>query len=433
MPRRDNFYSAEAHEILGSIPSWIVRWGITVVAVIFVGIIIGCYFIKYPQIVTGEVSITTINPPSTLAARYTGLLDSVYVVNGESVERGDLLMLFATTASYNDIIIVERNLTDSYLISYENIAESTWLNEKYLLGDIQSSYAEFQRQCLAYRHYHNIAYIDRKKELLRVQIGKNNQYYKKLQSQQKLIEDELHYERLNLNRDSMLYVSGIISTSDYETSTRKMIATKSTLAGFNASLVTTELNIIQTEQQIIELSVQKDNEIAEYERTLSQLRQQLLSQISKWKEQYAIIAPTNGCVSLLNHWNNNQHVNAGDVLASVVSDRDMKIIGRIHVPSAGFGKVEIGQIVNIKLNGFPYMEFGVLRGEISSISAVPEQNQGDQGISYVAEIALLDGLQTTYKRELPLIQQMDGIGEIVTKDMRLVEQFIQPIISLFTN
>ena len=42
-------------------------------------------------------------------------------------------------------------------------------------------------------------------------------------------------------------------------------------------------------------------------------------------------------------------------------------------------------------------------------------------------------LRTSYRRELPLIQQMDGTGEIVTEEMRLIEQFIQPVVSLFKN
>ncbi len=42
-------------------------------------------------------------------------------------------------------------------------------------------------------------------------------------------------------------------------------------------------------------------------------------------------------------------------------------------------------------------------------------------------------LRTSYRRELPLIQQMDGSGEIITDDMRLIEQFIRPIVSLFKN
>jgi hypothetical protein len=50
---------------------------------------------------------------------------------------------------------------------------------------------------------------------------------------------------------------------------------------------------------------------------------------------------------------------------------------------------------------------------------------------YIAEVVFPEGLFTTYNKQLNLIQQMDGQGEIITKDMRLIEQFLQPIRALF--
>jgi hypothetical protein len=86
MPQfRDNFHSEEAQEIMGRAPSWVVRWGITVIFVILALIVLGCYIIKYPQTVTAPISITTVNAPSDLTARYDGLLDSVCVGNGRDM------------------------------------------------------------------------------------------------------------------------------------------------------------------------------------------------------------------------------------------------------------------------------------------------------------------------------------------------------------
>lgn len=66
MPQfRDNFHSEEAQEIMGRAPSWVVRWGITVIFVILALIVLGCYIIKYPQTVTAPISITTVNAPPT--------------------------------------------------------------------------------------------------------------------------------------------------------------------------------------------------------------------------------------------------------------------------------------------------------------------------------------------------------------------------------
>ena len=91
MPQRTNFYSDEAQSILGRAPSWVVRWGITVVFLIFVGIIVGCYFIKYPDTIEAPAVITTVNPPSDLVARYDGLIDTLCVKDKELVERGELI------------------------------------------------------------------------------------------------------------------------------------------------------------------------------------------------------------------------------------------------------------------------------------------------------------------------------------------------------
>jgi len=177
--------------------------------------------------------------------------------------------------------------------------------------------------------------------------------------------------------------------------------------------------------------VQEENEKAEYEHALDQLRQQLLAGIAQWKEQYAVIAPAGGRVSLQSYWSRGQHVSVGSILASIVPEGKTEVLGRMQVPSSGFGKVEQGQRVNVKLNGFPYMEFGVLKGTIRSISAVPVQTAA--GVAYTVEVVFPGELTTTYKKELPLIQQMDGTGEIITEDMRLIEQFIRPVVSLFKN
>ena len=78
------------------------------------------------------------------------------------------------------------------------------------------------------------------------------------------------------------------------------------------------------------------------------------------------------------------------------------------------------------------MEYGILKGEISRISSVPEHDQ-DGGISYSVEVIFPNGLVSTYGQQFPLIQDMDGKAEIITQDMRLIQQLLSPIKSLFRN
>ena len=84
-------------------------------------------------------------------------------------------------------------------------------------------------------------------------------------------------------------------------------------------------------------------------------------------------------------------------------------------------------MVNIKLSGFPYMQYGVLKGKIISLSQVP----GEGGFS--ADIELTEGMTSTYSEKIKFIHQMDGTADIITKDSRLINKFIRPIRSAVKN
>ena len=439
MPERgDNYYSEPVQEIMGSIPSWITRWGVTVIAGIFALIIIGCCIIRYPQTLTSSITLTSENPPSDLAARYDGLLDTVCVVNGQKVRNGDLVALLSTPADYGDIMAV-RDLLDS-LSSRERDAlpdavSSPSLYENYRLGDLQSSWSELVRSCSAYLNWSEIDQSGHQKRLVEEQIGKNREYYGDLLAQKAVLEQDMRYELAGLERDSLLMARGAVSRAEYEATLKNWTSKKGSLASFEATLTSTQLSILQLRQQLTELEIQRQNEETEHLRGIMQQAPQLKAQVAQWLEQYAVISPADGTVSLQKVWSRGQHVMVGDVIASIVPDEGDRVIGRLQVPSSGFGKVEEGQTVNVRLNGFPYMEFGVLKGVVESIPAVPQTVTTAEGnsIVYTVEVSFPDSLVTTYGKELPMVQQMDGTAEIITRDRRLIGQFIDPVLSLFKN
>ena len=291
------------------------------------------------------------------------------------------------------------------------------------------------RSCRAYLNWSEIDQSGHQKRLVEEQIGKNREYYGDLLVQKAVLEQDMRYEQAGLERDSLLMAEGAISRAEYETSLKNWTSKKGSLASFEATLTSTQLSILQLRQQLTELEIQRQNEETEHLRGIMQQASQLKAQVAQWLEQYAVISPADGTVSLQKVWSRGQHVMVGDVIASVVPDNGDRVIGRLQVPSSGFGKVEEGQTVNVRLNGFPYMEFGVLKGVVESIPAVPQTVTTAEGnsIVYTVEVSFPDSLVTTYGKELPMVQQMDGTAEIITRDRRLIGQFIDPVLSLFKN
>ncbi len=153
----------------------------------------------------------------------------------------------------------------------------------------------------------------------------------------------------------------------------------------------------------------------------------LRAQVRIWENTYLIISPIDGIVSFTKFWKQNQVVARDEPVLSIVPNQPGNFIGRMDLRMQRSGKVKPGQAVNIKLTGYPYLEYGMVRGVVKSKSLVPS------GDSYVIEITLPDGLKTLYNRELGFTQNMQGTAEIMTDSLRLLQKVVNPFRHLATK
>ena len=79
----------------------------------------------------------------------------------------------------------------------------------------------------------------------------------------------------------------------------------------------------------------------------------------------------------------------------------------------------------MKLNNFPYQEYGQLKGRVDNISKIA----GTTG--YILKVRLENGLSTTYNKEIIYKPGMVGTAEIVTEDLRLLERIFNSIRKIF--
>ncbi|WP_281925314.1 HlyD family secretion protein [Flavobacterium collinsii] len=101
-------------------------------------------------------------------------------------------------------------------------------------------------------------------------------------------------------------------------------------------------------------------------------------------------------------------------------------VGKVKALALNSGKIKVGQMVNIRLANFPDREFGVLKGKIRNISLVPNKDG-----NLLLDVALLNGLETSYKKQIVFQQEMKGTAEIVTEDLRLIERILYQFKSIF--
>lgn len=430
----NSYYSEEAQEILGHIPSWTIRWGITVIFSIFAIIILGCCIIKYPERVNGTVVIRTLNAPVDVVVKSAGNLEIISVSNGDVVTEDNILGVISTGANYKDILSADSCLLGFAGLQLADAVYNDIIYDKYQMGDLQGDWTNFTLSCQRYRDYITRAVIKKKRELVGEQINKQKEYYRHTQKQFSTISEDLRYEEKSFMRDSSLYVMNVISEQEYDESARRLLQARNSVMSFKNQMTSTELSIIQLEQQLVELSIQEDDATLAFEQEIRTNIERLSADIQNWKLTYLLTAPINGKVSFVHKWDVGQFINAGEHYLTVVPDESQSVIGIVHIPQTSFGKVNTGQKVNVKLEGYPYMEYGMLVGTIGHLSSVPEDQSDSQSApQYTAEILFANGMITTYGKELRMIQKMNGSAEIITKERSLIMRFMDPVVALFKN
>ena len=399
-----NSHSEEAQEILGKIPSWTITWGETVIFFTFALIFLGSCLIKFPDRVQCSVTITTANSPINVVARTEGKIEAIIAKNDSHVVEDEILAVIASNADFESVLFLESRLKEIK----DRSVFSDWLYKHYDLGNIQNSWASFSSSCWHYRDYLERNVIAEKQELIRRQLAKQKQYYSQLKESAAILKEDIAYERLNSKRDSIVT--------------------------FDSQITSTELQILQNEQQITQLSIQQEDELLSMKQEMEKSMEALRASIQEWKLAYLIVSPNDGRVSYVRKWDVGQFIQPGESFVTVVPNDAQQPVGLLSIPQSSFGKVHEGQKVNVRLNGYPHMEFGLLQGKIEYISSVPDDSGSqDSAPYYTATLAFSDGMRTSYGKEIRMIQRMEGSAEIITADRSLLGRIIEPLISIFRS
>ena len=133
-----------------------------------------------------------------------------------------------------------------------------------------------------------------------------------------------------------------------------------------------------------------------------------------------------GKVSFLNYWNDNQSVNSGDLVFTILPDIDSPFVAKLQTPSTNSGKIRVGQKVNLSLFDYPEYEFGVVQGSVSRISAT----SNFEG-RYIVDVSIPEELITSFGKSIEFKQEMKGEADIITEDLRLIERLFYQFREVF--
>jgi multidrug resistance efflux pump len=418
----------DVQEILGTPPSWIVRWGITVillgVAVLFwVG-----WVVKYPDIIRAQVQVTTETPPVPVVARTTGYLSKLAVKDGDFVSKDTILVVLQSTANYVHVLELDERLhiLDSLTPSViDRFQPSVGLN----LGDIQPSYSAFVQTLKEFQFKKEANFSAKTVNQLDAQIRNLERQIQGEKDKYVVAETNLRATKKRFSEKQDLYMKSVISRNELEDASKDILKVNVDIANIKSEIDRLNGSILQIKRGILDVQQTTQASSATNYASLIEAVYQVKTSINRWKQSYLLTAPMSGKVSFFNdYWAQNQNIKEGDNVMAIVPTDGKGIVGLVSVPLSISGKVLENQRVVMKFDSYNYQDWGVVSGVVGSKALVPNAQK-----MLSVRVNLTNGLVTSYGKTLTFDQQMLGSAEIISEDKRFVERVFNKLISAFRN
>lgn len=414
------------NDLLGRPPGWLLHSGITLVFCVVVGALILSAFIKYPDELSGASVIQYEQTSINISSAVTAVLDTVLVPDGEIVQASELIGILQSDADWKELLDLDTLLDEiskktpfKYLPSFQH------------LGAIQANYARWSVAASTYHQYVNNSGLVEQRKAIDREIKYTRQLIKIATDQLLLLDQQIELETSDYNRHKTLLEEGVISLQKYEEKKKTWLAILQQRENLEADLVRYELTINQLQQQNEKLTRTNKDEVFAKTQSFNQLTEELKGQLQAWKERFLIVAPTSGELIYLGNIVEKQLINSGVPLFAIQPSaaEETQLLAKLEIPAQGLGKITIGEPIIIRLDAYPYNEFGVLNTSVKKIAALPSTDE--EGTTFYQVIGLLDRpLITSYGKQLPNDIIMSGTGTVITKDRSVLDRVFEQLLDI---
>ena len=351
--------SEEVQDILTRVPNWMIRWGTFLIFGIILLLLFTSWFIRYPDVVTSEIIITTNTPPEKLVAKVNGKIQAILIEDKANVKANTPLAVIENSANYKDVFLLKSTIENIDLDKSE-FPFNQFKNAQ--LGEIEASFAVFQKEYIA-DHLN--------KKLHPFEVETNAQGYEKTQlaerlqlliAQKSITEKELQLQKNDVNRQETLFKKGVISAQEIEKQRLIYLQAEKNYKNLLSSISQTKssINDLKRNNQTTQINENKEN--TNLETNLLQAFYQLKKAITDWELNYVFRASEDGMVSFLQIWSVNQNITAGENMFAIIPTHQNGFVGKVKAAALNSGKIKENQRVNIRLANYPDREFGIVKG-----------------------------------------------------------------------
>lgn len=417
----DVLRSEQVQDILSRVPSRFLRCGSAVLLVVLTIMLALAYCVRFPSIIDGHITLTTEQQPVRVVNKFPGKIEVLSTLENRAVKAGDRLALIESSVDVATIDQLRAVLRQTRALLRGDIDRLAASERFIMVGEFQLEYNNLLTKIKDYEFLHTSEFYKSKMQALHQQV----QHYRKLQhiadTQLDLAERALKNAGMKYQSDKILADGNVISKNDFLQQENVYLQHQEAVEA--AKKYAEEMRITELEyvKQLNDLTFELSQRMRESTQAIEQSVTTLESLVSGWKKNYEVTAPVDGTVYSVKEIARQQHVMANQELFVIVPKRQ-HYRGILTLSTQGFGKVKKGQRVRIRLDQYPYQEFGQLMGTVSYVPPMPLINTYNGENRYNIQVTLDAQNKTSFHRYIALKPEMGGTGEIITDNRSLLER-----------
>lgn len=418
-----NERTEEVQHIIDRMPSRFGLWVSAIVLFLFILMFVFGWLVRYPDVVSGQISINANNSPLKLIASSNGKLKLNQLKSMDDVKEGQILAYIENPTNPTSVIYVDSLLKSFNPNTGDILSFGQKLPHNFSLGELNTKYYAFSNSLQEFINYKHDRLLDKQAHSYITLLNEQKNAIHTLTKRVEMAQNSLSYVQKFYRRDSVLFSKKVISESELDKTQMSYLSGKDGLENAVNNLINAKQTAQQTESRIQELGIQKPEKEKELQIALTSAYNDLVDNIKSWEQKYVFKAPFSGKVQFLKFYSENQFVQAGEQVFTIVPAAG-EAIGQVILPAQGSGKIKMGQEVIVKLDNYPYMEYGSVTGEIKSISLTTNTTKTEKSDleTYMVLVDFPNQLKTNYGIKLDFKAEAKGTAEIITNDRRLIQR-----------
>lgn len=413
----------EVQSIVDKMPTNFGYWTTLIVIFIFLFLILFGWCVSYPDMISGQITLSNNTSPVKLIAHTAGKLKLNRFKSLETVKEGDVVAYIDNSSALSDVILID-SLLKNFGLDHDKIESIFFkLPKKTSFGEINSKYFAFVQSLERILNFYKDKLLQKQKDNYIFLLKEQNNSVSNFRLRETILSSSLKFLNKFYHRDSILFINKVLSESELDKSKLSLFSSRDAYQNAVSDLISSKQQARVTQGKIQELQIELLEKEKSLRLELTATFNDLTAQIRDWEMKYVFRSPIDGNIQFLKFYTENQFVQSGEAVFSIIPKRG-KVIGNVFLPSSGLGKIREGQEVIVKLDNFPYREYGSLSGTVESIAITSStiRTEKSEMDTYLVSVSFPKGLNTNYGNMLHLKAEAKGTAEIIAQKRRLIER-----------